>query len=101
MLPSALKRNLPALLPLVQRQFVETTTLSNLGRASLPEFGKSGAVRELWFSPPLMSSGIPVSLGVASLDGDLYLGFRADRATLGTAALDRFMELYRETLLGS
>lgn len=99
-LPSVLKRNLPALLPLVQKQFVETTTLSNLGRAAVPAFGEAGEVTELWFSPPLMSGGIALSLGVNSLGGDLFLGFRADSAILGDAALDRLMALYREVLLG-
>lgn len=100
LLPNVLKRSLTSLLPLVEKQFVETTTLSNLGRQAVPAFGDAGEVRELWFSPPLVSQTIPVSVGVAGHNRELFFGFRGGRAAMSQDALDRFALMYRETLVG-
>ncbi|MBB3035900.1 hypothetical protein [Hoyosella altamirensis] len=100
LLPNVLKRSLTSLLPLVEKQFVETTTLSNLGRQAVPAFGDAGEVRELWFSPPLVSQTIPVSVGVAGHNRELFFGFRGGGAAMSQDALDRFALMYRETLVG-
>ncbi len=65
MVPAVLKRSLTSFLPLVENHFVETATLSNLGRQTIPAFGDAGAVQELWFTPPLLAPTIPVAVGVA------------------------------------
>ncbi len=98
-LPAALKRGLTSMLPLVERQFVETTALSNLGRLAIPDFGDAGAVTEAWFSPPPLSPTVPIALGVAGLGRELFLGFRGDRRALDATAVDRFAASYRTTLL--
>ncbi|MBO0841678.1 MAG: hypothetical protein J2O46_00720 [Nocardioides sp.] len=100
LVPHALKKALPTFLPLVERQFVETTTLSNLGRQAPPAWGDAGEVRELWFSPPSMSSTIPLALGVAGMGEELYVGLRSDRRSIGPEALQAYAELFRSTLLG-
>ncbi|MFT4125736.1 MAG: condensation domain-containing protein [Gordonia sp. (in: high G+C Gram-positive bacteria)] len=99
-LPAALKRGLTSMLPLVERQFVETTALSNLGRLTIGDFGAAGAVTEVWFSPPPLSPTVPIAVGVAGMGGELFVGFRGDRRALDQAALDRFAASYRQTLLG-
>jgi NRPS condensation-like uncharacterized protein len=97
-LPVGLKRNLQNLLPLVQDRFVETTTLSNLGRLELPGFGEAGEVTEVWFSPPLLGEPIPLTVGVAGLGRQLFLAVRARRDLIGPSAAERFAGLLADTL---
>jgi len=97
-LPVVLKRNLQNLLPLVQDRFVETTTLSNLGRLELPGFGDAGEVTEVWFSPPLLGELIPLTVGVAGVGRQMFLAVRARRDLIGPSAVERFAGLLADTL---
>ncbi|KAA0025006.1 condensation domain-containing protein [Antrihabitans cavernicola] len=101
-LPSVVKRGLSALLPLVQDSWVESATLSNLGRTSIPSFGGDvGAVTEVWFSPPPLSSILPMAVGMAGIGSELFASFRSDRRHIGDDGARRFAEIYREIMTGA
>ena len=99
-IPAILRRQLQYLLPLVQSQFVETATLSNLGRVTIPAFGDAGAVTEVWFSPPCLSELIPLAVGMAGVGSELFLSIRSNRRYVGDAAAERFAKILREVLSG-
>jgi NRPS condensation-like uncharacterized protein len=97
-LPTGLKRHMPKLIPLTGNAVVDTAVLSNLGRLPPePRFGDAGAIQEVWFSPPgRMPLG--ASLGVATLDGRLFLTLRYRHALFdATAAID-FLATFRRVL---
>lgn len=97
-IPALLKKQLPLLLPLVQSRFVETATLSNLGRVELPDFGDAGPVTEVWFGPPCLSDTIPVAVGLAGLGNELFLSIRTNRQQIGDGAAERFVRILGEVL---
>lgn len=97
-LPVQLKQRMQHLLPMVSGRFVQTTALSNLGRVVLPAFGDAGAATEVWFTPPA-AAPMDVAVGAASSNGDLFVGLRHVRATIGDDAGERFGQLFRATLL--
>jgi len=97
--PVVLKKQLQLLLPLVQSQFVESATLSNLGRVSIPAFGDAGDVTEVWFSPPCLSEQlIPLAVGLAGVGNELFLSIRTNRRHLGDGAAERFARILRQVL---
>lgn len=100
LVPAAARKAFAGLLPLVERQFLESSSLSNVGRVSLPGFGDAGEVREVWFSPPCMTALSPVAVGVAGVGKELHIAFRADRRVLGDDAAVEFAELFRRTITG-
>jgi NRPS condensation-like uncharacterized protein len=75
--------------------------LSNLGRIdSVPHLGDAGSVRELWFSPPgRMPLG--ASLGVATLDGRMFITLRYRHALFHAAAAEHFLAGFKRELLTS
>ena len=101
LVPASARSAFAKLLPLVEKQFVETTVLSNVGRISLPEFGDAGAVTEVWFSPPCLAEVMPVAVGVAGVGKELHITFRADRRVLSEDAAAEFAQLFRRTVTGS
>lgn len=102
-IPAAARKAFAGLLPLVERQFIETTVLSNVGRLTLPGFGDAGVVEEIWFSPPGMAvSGLmPIAVGVVGLGKELLFAFRTDRRVLSDEAAAAYVELFRTTITGS
>ncbi|UUZ58689.1 hypothetical protein [Nocardioides sp. B-3] len=102
-IPAAARKAFTGLLPPVQKQFIETTVLSNVGRLSLPGFGDAGEVTEVWFSPPGMAvSGLmPIGVGVVGVGKELFIAFRTDRRVLSDQAAAEFVELFRQTLTGA
>lgn len=98
-LPVVVKQNLQRFLPLVQARFVDTTCLSNLGRLDLPSFGDAGDVQQVWFSPPIFGSLMPVTVGAASLGREMYLCVRTKASALDSAASVQFGQLLSSTLL--
>jgi NRPS condensation-like uncharacterized protein len=101
-IPAVLKKQLQYLLPLVQNQFIESATLSNLGRVSIPAFGDAGEVTEVWFSPPCLSEQlIPLAVGLAGVGNELFLSIRTNRRHIGDAAAERFARILREVLTAS
>lgn len=99
--PAVLKKALPSLLPLVQKQFVETTVLSNVGRMSLPPFGDAGEVTQVWFSPPCMSAVMPLAFGLAGVGRELHAMFRADQRVISADALAAYAAIFRDVITGS
>jgi NRPS condensation-like uncharacterized protein len=100
MLPTGLKRRMQDLIPLTGNLVVDTAVLSNLGRIdSVPDLGgDAGRVRELWFSPPgRMPLG--ASLGVATLDGRLFVTLRYRHAQFGAAAAREFLSGLERVLM--
>jgi NRPS condensation-like uncharacterized protein len=97
-LPTGLKQHMQKLIPLTRNFVVDTAVLSNLGRLPPePRFGDAGAVQEVWFSPPgRMPLG--ASLGVATLDGRLFLTLRYCHALFDAAAASAFLTTFREVL---
>jgi NRPS condensation-like uncharacterized protein len=98
-LPTALKQRMQSLIPLTGNVVVDTAVLSNLGRvADPPTLGDAGAVREIWFSPPgRMPLG--ASLGVATLDGRMFVTLRYRHPLFDRSAATEFLELLRGVLL--
>jgi len=97
-LPTGLKRHIPRLIPLTRNYSVDTAVLSNLGRLrGLAAFAEAGAVRELWFSPP---GRLPLgaALGVAGLDGRLFLTLRHRKTQFDARAASEFLHTFREVL---
>jgi NRPS condensation-like uncharacterized protein len=99
LLPTGLKQRMQDLIPLTGNLVVDTAVLSNLGRVQdAPELGDAGAIRELWFSPPgRMPLG--ASLGVATLDGRLFVTLRYRHAQFDAAAADEFLATFKSALL--
>lgn len=99
LLPAALKGRMQDLIPLTGNVVVDTAVLSNLGRIeSVPSMGDAGRVREVWFSPPgRMPLG--ASLGVATLDGRLFMTLRYRHPLFDHAAAGAFLAQLR-TVLG-
>jgi NRPS condensation-like uncharacterized protein len=97
-LPTGLKQRMHRLIPLTGNFVVDTAVLSNLGRLPpAPHLGNAGAVREVWFSPPgRMPLG--ASLGVATLDGRLFLTLRYRHALFDANAASAFLTMFREVL---
>jgi NRPS condensation-like uncharacterized protein len=92
-LPAGVKRRLQELIPLTGNRTVDTAVLSNLGRLDALPLANS-----VWFSPPgRMPLG--VSLGTATLDGELFVTFRYRHALFDAAAAADFAALYREVLI--
>ncbi len=98
-LPTGLKRRMQMLIPLTGNAVVDTAVLSNLGRLPpAPHLGDAGAVQEVWFSPPgRMPLG--ASLGVATLDGRLFLTLRYRHALFDANAAADFLATFRRVLL--
>ncbi|NYD34649.1 hypothetical protein [Actinomycetospora corticicola] len=96
--PRGVKRVAPRLLPLVEGRFVESTILSNLGPASFGDLGEAGAVREVRFSPPVLSPRMAVTLGVVGHDDGLTLTWRSLRRQVGAAGVAEFAEVFLERL---
>jgi len=97
-LPTGLKQHMQQLIPLTRNYVVDTAVLSNLGRLPpAPHLGDAGAVQEVWFSPPgRMPLG--ASLGVATLDGRLFLTLRYCHALFDASAASAFLTTFREVL---
>jgi NRPS condensation-like uncharacterized protein len=101
-LPTGIKRRLQELIPLTGNMVVDTAVLSNLGRLEgVPHLGdEAGAVRAVWFSPPgRMPLG--ASLGVATLDQEMFVTLRYRRAMFSPEAASEFAVLYRDVLTGA
>lgn len=101
-IPAVVRKAFAGLLPLVERQFIETTVLSNLGKVALPGFADAGDIEEVWFTPPGMAvSGLmPVAVGVLGLENELLIGFRTDRRVLSDHAAAQFVDLFHRTITG-
>lgn len=93
-LPTGVKQRLQQLIPLTGNVVVDTAVLSNLGRLdALPD-----GIRRIGFSPPgRMPLG--ASLGVATLDGVLWVTLRYRHALWDAEAAREFAGLYRDVLL--
>jgi hypothetical protein len=80
----------------------DTAILSNLGNLASPlDFGEgAGAATELWFSPP---GQMPLGggIGVASINGELFLTLRYFKAQFDAAGAAAFAHTWREVLLGA
>lgn len=98
--PAVARKAFASLLPLVEKQFIESTVLSNVGRVNLPGFGDAGDVNEVWFSPPCMADLMPVAVGVAGVGKELHITFRADRRILSDEAAADFAALFRQVITG-
>jgi NRPS condensation-like uncharacterized protein len=98
-LPVAVKRTLPALIPLTGNVVVDTASLSNLGVFDVfPWLGDdAGAVEAVWVTPPNRMP-LGASFGVATLDGRLHLALRYRRAQFDGDAAAAFARLYRDVL---
>lgn len=72
----------------------DTALLSNLGLIEPPSFGRdAGETTELWFSAPAqMPCGL--SLGAATVAGQLHLAFRYRHPLFGPQAIRRFADCY-------
>jgi NRPS condensation-like uncharacterized protein len=92
-LPTAIKQRLQELIPLTGNVVVDTAVLSNLGKLDeLP------GVKRVGFSPPgRMPLG--ASLGVATLDDQMWVTLRYRHAMFDADAAADFMRLYRRVLL--
>lgn len=99
-LPVIVKKAFAGMLPLVQKQFIETTVLSNVGRTAIPDFGDAGAVIEVWFSPTPFSEVMPIAVGVAGVGKELFVAFRGDTRSLSADAVARYARMYVETITG-
>jgi NRPS condensation-like uncharacterized protein len=100
LLPLWAKRLFVLALPLTGNRLVDTAMLSNLGRLDIPPFGDgsgAGRVEEVWFSPPARMP-LGLTIGVATVDGRLYLVLRYRNRLFDHAAATRFAALYARTL---
>jgi NRPS condensation-like uncharacterized protein len=98
-LPVAVKRRLPDLIPLTGNLVVDTASLSNLGvLTGFPSLGEdAGTVEAVWFSPPNRMP-LGASFGAATLNGRLHLTLRYRRAQFDRNAARAFVRLYRDVL---
>jgi NRPS condensation-like uncharacterized protein len=99
-LPVAIKRRLPDLIPLTGNVVVDTASLSNLGTLGpFPSLGDgAGSVEAVWFSPPNRMP-LGASFGAATLDGRLLVTLRYRYSQFDAEAAAAFVQLYREALL--
>jgi NRPS condensation-like uncharacterized protein len=98
-LPALLKESVSQLLWLTGNRLVDTALISNLGRISdPPTFGPSvGGTTGLWFSAPArMPCGL--SVGAATMAGQLHLSFRCRYPVLDRGAANRFADRYLAVL---
>jgi NRPS condensation-like uncharacterized protein len=102
LLPVAVKRRLPALIPLLGDSVVDTASLSNLGsQQAFSALGSDlGGVEAVWFSPPNRMP-LGASLGAVTLDDRLRLTLRYRHAQFDAAAAGDFAHSYRDALVGS
>lgn len=99
-LPAALKGQLKYITPTLAANMVDSTWVSNLGRlAEPPSMGDAGAVKSFYFSPP-SPQPMGLTLGVACMKNQLYLGFRYRRSLLSQSATQEFAALFKDILLG-
>ncbi|HEX4679814.1 MAG TPA: condensation domain-containing protein [Gaiellaceae bacterium] len=98
-LPLAIKRMLPALIPLTGNVVVDTASLSNLGvLGDFPRLGDdAGTIDAVWFSPPNRMP-LGASFGVATFDDRLHIALRYRRAQFDSDAAAAFAKLYRDVL---
>ena len=98
-LPAALKAQLKYITPTLGRNLVDSTWVSNLGRlASPPTMGEAGAVSAFYFSPP-SPSPMAITLGVACMADQLYLGLRYRSSLLSQAEAQQFATELKGLLL--
>ncbi|MFT4905596.1 MAG: NRPS condensation-like uncharacterized protein [Natronomonas sp.] len=97
-LPVGLKRQLPNLLHGAGSRLLDTAVLSNLGRipGAAPRLHEDDPGR-LWLSPPCRQP-IGVAIAAATVEGNVYLGFRHDREQFDQEAAASFADLYVEQL---
>lgn len=90
---------LDALLPLTSQRLTATTVLSNLGAAPPDDAAtlESLGIRELWFSPPCRPPQ-GLSLGTATLGGQLHLCFRYPLQQFDSDSAWAFAEIFLEIL---
>jgi len=97
-LPTGVKQHMPKLIGLTRNSLVDTAALSNLGRLpSLPQLGEAGAIRELWFSPPARMP-LGAALGVATLEGRLFVTLRYRHALFDAGAASEFLATFTAAL---
>jgi NRPS condensation-like uncharacterized protein len=98
-LPTGIKQRLQELIPLTGNVVVDTAVLSNLGKLDeMPSAGDAGAVTRIGFSPPgRMPLG--ASLGVATMDDEMWVTLRYRHAMFDAEAAREFGRLYRRVLL--
>lgn len=98
-LPLWAKRAVVMALPLTGNRLVDTAMLSNVGRLDELSFGASptgGAearVEEMWFSPPARMP-LGLTIGAATVNGQLFLVLRYRYRQFDESAAQRFAELY-------
>jgi NRPS condensation-like uncharacterized protein len=85
----------------ISDKFVDTAILSNLGRLDQPlDFGpEAGTATEIWFSPPGQMP-LGAGIGVATMNGEMFLTVRYCRAQFDATGARAFAEAWREVLLG-
>ncbi|WP_139171069.1 wax ester/triacylglycerol synthase domain-containing protein [Halorientalis regularis] len=89
--PVELKRQLPRLLRGPGRRLLDTAMLSNLGRIPAMPSLEPDAEERPWFSPPAWR-GTPVSIGVATFQGEVNLSFRYLRSQFDQQAGEEFAD---------
>jgi NRPS condensation-like uncharacterized protein len=93
-LPTGIKQRLQQLIPLTGNVTVDTAVLSNLGKLD----AMPGGVERIAFTPPgRMPLG--ASLGVATLDGEMWVTLRYRHALFDAEGAREFAKLYRDVLL--
>jgi NRPS condensation-like uncharacterized protein len=98
-LPLWMKQSVSPLLRVTGNRLVDTALLSNLGKIpNPPAFGpEAGKTTGLWFSAPArLPCGI--SIGTASVGGELDVSVRVRRPLLGDDASERFTDTYMAEL---
>jgi NRPS condensation-like uncharacterized protein len=94
-LPVLVKRLLGRMLPDAQ---LDTGGFSNLGRfPALGNFGEAGAVRGVWFSPPVRWP-MGVCAGAVTLDGQMHITLRYSRNMVDRPGAMRFADVFRQVL---
>lgn len=89
--PVELKRQLPRLLRGPGRRLLDTAMLSNLGRIPAMPSLEEDAEERPWFSPPAWR-GTPVSIGVATFQGEVNMSFRYLRSQFSEDAGEAFAD---------
>lgn len=109
LIPLWAKRALVLALPLTGNRLVDTAMLSNIGRLEgLPSFEETsgpsfddgsgtGAVEELWFSPPARMP-LGLTIGAATVVGRLHLVLRYRYRMFDQTAATNFADLYLRKL---
>ena len=97
-LPMWAKRAAAAIHPLTGHRLVESAALTNLGRLEPYDFGDGLVSDALWIDSAVrLPKGL--FMGLAFHGGLLHVSLRSMRAQLGRDALQRFGELYLQTLV--